>query len=304
MARSEVPNGDQIAKQVTAKTNDNFVDIARELTDAHNHRPGLYNQDLAKVNEAMHAKGLLPGVDIVGVNGQDFVAKKADGSVSYIDATDLSRTHDAKALGTSDINGRKATLNADGSGTVEVKAGDSAWTISRDVLKQQGVANPTDNQIANYTKELTQANGKSTMDHLRPGMEPLKLPPASKDSFDTQFTNDRADAAQNKDIAAINDNFAAAKDALSRTNFYGIDFQGISKERLQGMLTTMTDLTDNQKKGLNFLVANYSQFEQHVTGRPGTTQDRSWFDSALLDKRQADEIRQAQLDAFQMRKDG
>ncbi len=304
MARTEVPTGDQIAQQVKSKTAESsLVDIARELTDAHNHRPGLFNQDLAKVNQALHDQGILPGIDIVGVNGQDFVGKKSDGSTVVIDSSDVSRTHDGPSGSVLCINGRIASRNSDGSGTVVVGKGDSAWTISRDVLKSQGITSPTDNQIANYTKELEQLNGKDKMAHLQPG-KPIDLPPANKDSFDTQFTDDRANAQKDKTIKEVTDNIDAAKAAVGLTNWHGIDFGGgVSKERLQGLLDTKTDLTDQEKKGLNFLIDDYSLFEKHVKGGNGRS-DQSWFDYDSLDKYQAMIIKSAEQDATQTRRDG
>jgi hypothetical protein len=301
MNRSEAPTGDSIAQQIKGRTADsNFADIARQLTDDHARRPGLFRQDLASVNKSLHDQGILPGVDIVGVNGQDLVGRKADGSVVNYDATDLSHSRDGQPGGILAINGRTASREGDGSGQVVVKQGDSPWTISRDVLKSQGVNAPTDNQIANYVKELQQENGKTALAHLKPG-ESVKLPAAMKGGADTMFTDDRANGAETKAVTDINANYDAAKAALAKTNWNGIDFQGISKERLQSMLTT-GDLNEQEQKGMQFLVDNYSRFEQHVVGGNGRS-DQRWFDSGLVDKWQQTQLANARLDSFEQRKD-
>jgi hypothetical protein len=89
---------------------------------------------LAAVNQKLHDQGILPGFDIVGIRGSDFVTKStSSGGTELFDSTNLNNHHTDSKVGTSTINGRVASL-----------------AVSGDVLKSQGIENPTENQIQNY----------------------------------------------------------------------------------------------------------------------------------------------------------
>jgi hypothetical protein len=297
---SDAPTGETIAKQLEGLTQQsNFADITNALTDAHAHRPGLFQQDLAAVNAKLHEQGILPDFNIVGVRGQDLVATDASGKTTLFDSTNLSYHHEDTTGSTAQINGRDATLNPDGSGKVTVKQGDTVWSISNDVLKAQGIENPTANQIANYVKELEHSNTISRRHPIRKG-DQITLPPAVQNSANTEFTDDRANGEENKTVADINDTFAAAEAAIAKTKFYGIPFQGIDKARLQGFLDG-NDLNDQERKGMQFLVNDYDQFQNKVTTRYG--QPEVWFDESLVNKWQQTSLDQARLASFGQRKD-
>src|ERR1700722_19773444 len=121
-AATKNPNGDTIAGQIQQhkSTDTDLSDVAHSLTDAHAHRPGLWQQDLKKANDAMHKQGLLPGMDIVGVKGQDLVTKDSSGKTQLVDSTNIGSRHtegiDIYNAKSTDIGGRHATVNPDGSG--------------------------------------------------------------------------------------------------------------------------------------------------------------------------------------------
>lgn len=212
------PTGDSIATTIRNRDVRNelpYADLAKDLTDAHAHRPGVWQQDLDKVNKALHEKGLLPGLDIVGTRGQDLIAKDKDGKIKVVDSTDPTRSHEDTAKSTAAINGRKAEVNADGSGTVKVGKHDNPWNLSKDVLKSQGIDNPTPNQIANYTKELERLNGKDAMKKFHEGQD-IKLPPgvSAKGADKTEFAGDRIEAKakqEQADLQKQHDDFEAAR---------------------------------------------------------------------------------------------
>jgi hypothetical protein len=139
-------------------------EVAQELLSDHAHRPGLVQEDLAKATEALHADGTLSNLSIVGLDGKDLIARDEQGQTLLLDANNpqnqkvLSSELTTQAIGD---NGRTADLAADGSGKYTVVSGDSCWRVANDILTAQGVADPTDNQIANYIKELETTNGRS-----------------------------------------------------------------------------------------------------------------------------------------------
>lgn len=145
------------------KTN-NLSDLAQELMSSHAHRPGLVQEDLAKATEALHANGTLANLSIIGLDGKDLIARDDQGHTLLLDA---SNPENQQVLPTDLVSqpigesGRTAELAADGSGKYTVVSGDSCWRIANDILTSQGVEQPTDNQIANYIKELETSNGRS-----------------------------------------------------------------------------------------------------------------------------------------------
>ncbi len=298
---SDVPTGDTIAQHLQGrKEGDSLLDVANALTDAHAHRPGLFQQDLAAVNQKLHDQGILPGFDIVGVRGQDLVTKNTSLGVTEIfDSTNLNNHHADVTGSTAMINGRKATIGADGSGQLIVKKGDNNWAISRDVLKSQGIESPTDTQIANYEKELVKANGKGSLAMIYAG-ETIKLPPSMKGGANTEFTDDRANGAEQKAKDQITEETDAAKAAMAKTNWtLGSGFN-VSKSEIMNDLNR-SDLTDQERKGFEFLRDNFDQMKDVGKGFLGADGKiwegglQQWKDNAL---------RAAELDSFQARKDG
>lgn len=152
------------AESTEAPKSNNLSEVAQELLSAHAHRPGLVQEDLAKATEALHADGTLSNLSIVGLDGKDLIARDEQGQTLLLDANNpqnqqvLSSELTNQAIGD---NGRTADLAADGSGKYTVVSGDSCWRVANDILTAQGVADPTDNQIANYIKELETTNGRS-----------------------------------------------------------------------------------------------------------------------------------------------
>lgn len=262
MTRPEHATGDSIAQELNGrKPGDSLADVAKDLTDAHNHRPGLFDQDLAKVNEKLHDQGILPEFTLIGVKGQDLVAKDSSGNITLIDATKTDRTHTLKGTDTdTSLNGRDAKLNPDGSGQVTVKQGDTPWSISEDVLKKQGIDNPTPTQIANYIKELDRLNGKHRMAHLRPG-DPVNLPPATVSGDQTDFTSERANDQLTGWNADLQKQVDAAKQVIKDLHYDGVDWNAnINKGEIADALSK-PDLTDDQRKALQFLDANFDQLK-------------------------------------------
>lgn len=278
-----VPTGDSIADKIhTMNNSSDFSGIVRDLDQDHAHRPGLWHQDLAKVNEALHKQGILPGVDLVGTNGQDLIGRKADGSTVAIDATKVTREKD-------DHSG-------DGSGSHTVKAGENAWTVARDQLKQEGTDKPTNNQIANYIKELEKANGHS-LTKLHAG-DQIKLPASVKQGEQTEFRGDRANDTAQQKTDKLNTDVADAKEALGKyTHKWGVNVFNSAymshdqiKEALKG-----SGLTDQDKEGLQFLDKNFDQIAKKG--------EKYVYASELepYRKAQADQIEEARTTAWRGR---
>jgi len=257
------PNGDSIAEQVShhQSTDTNFSDVAHSLTEAHAHRPGLWQQDLEKTNDALHEKGVLPGMDIVGVKGQDLVTRDSSGNVQLVDSTNITSVHDQgySAGSTSEIGGRYTTTNADGSGTVTAKRGDSSpWVLSQAVLRSQGIDNPTANQMANYQIELERTNGIN-VSQIKPGDE-IIIPASTRAGDQTDFGGDRAAAQAQADKAAVDKQYDEATAAMNKfgegTSWLGTNY--ISRDDIDTAMTR-GDLTDADKRGLQFLDKNYDR---------------------------------------------
>lgn len=266
------PTGDSIATTIRNRDVRNelpYADLAKDLTDAHAHRPGVWQQDLEKVNKALHEKGLLPGLDIVGTRGQDLVTKDKNGKIQIVDSTDPSRTREDAAKRSTPINGRQAEINPDGSGTVKVGKHDNPWKFSKDVLKSQGIEEPTANQIANYTKELERLNGKGSMAKFQEGQE-IKIPGgvSTKGSDQTQFAGDRIEAKakkeqtdlqkQHDDLDATRYKFAGAS-SLMRSTIP----PSISKADIDYALDPKNgrEVTDSDRKNLMALKADFDKYK-------------------------------------------
>jgi len=260
------PNGDTIADQVKRhqSTDTNLSDVAHSLTDAHAHRPGMWQQDLAKANDAMHNKGLLPGLDLVGVRGQDLVTRDGQGHVQLVDSTDTKSRHSSGYSGGStwqaqskDIGGRSAGINPDGSGTVKAQSGDnSPWVLSQAVLKSQGIDNPTPNQMANYQMELEKANNKK-VSQIKPG-DDIQIPPFSQAGGQTDFRGDRAGAQAATERTSVNQQFDEATAALRKFGYNLIGDNKMTQADIQKALGR-NDLTPADQRGLQFMNSNYDQ---------------------------------------------
>lgn len=208
----ETPTGDSITSKLQDNTQTySLSEVTSDLMDAHAHRPGLFSQDLAKVNESIDH--LMPGLDIVGIDGKDLLARDEQNQMFRVDTANpenrqaVSTETREQAIGD---NGRVAQLAEDGSGKYTVVGGDSCWRIADDILTSQGVAEPTDNQIANYIKELEQHNGRSFAS-LQIGDE-INIPTMVQGSEESAFAADsttpdtpivpaNADASQTADGA-------------------------------------------------------------------------------------------------------
>lgn len=294
MAKSEVLTGDQIAKQIAGRNeNSNFADIAREIHDMMDHRPKGYGAELAKVNDALHQAGILPGIDITGVQGTDLVGKNPTGATVRLDSTDLGHAKVDTTASTTPIFGRDATVNADGSGVLKAKPGDSGWSIASDLLKSQGNENPSAREIANLSLQLEQLNGKKALHHLQPG-DPIKFPPALKGGFDTSFVSERANDKEDATKAQIDSNFNAAYAAYQKNTTWqlGAGYK-VSKEDIDRFLASGSPLTAQERQGFQFFKDNWNMLSKD--GYIWENEVKSWKDTAT---------QQAEQDSFQTRKDG
>lgn len=197
------------------KTN-NLSDLAQDLMSSHAHRPGLVQEDLAKATEALHANGALANLSIIGLDGKDLIARDEQGQTLLLDASNpenqqvLSSDLVSQPIGT---NGRTAELAADGSGKYTVVSGDSCWKVANDILTAQGVEQPTDNQIANYIRELEVSNGRSFA-QLQVGDEiniPTKIQGGESSQFAAPETTDPASTdTTNTDVPSSPDSTDSA----------------------------------------------------------------------------------------------
>lgn len=293
MAKSEVLTGDQIAKQISGRNeNSNFADIAREIHDMMDHRPKGYAAELAKVNDALHAAGILPGIDITGVQGSDLIGKNPSGATVRMDSTDLGHSKVDTTSSTKPINGREATVNADGSGQLTVKAGDSGWSIASDVLKSQGNANPSAREIANLSLQLEQLNGKNALHNLHPG-DVLKFPPSLKGGVDTSFVSERANDTEDATKAEIQSNFDAAFAAYQKNTTWqlGAGYK-VSQEDINRFLSDGS-LTAQERQGFQFFKDNWNMLSRD--GYIWENEVKAWKDTATS---------QAERDSFETRKQG
>ncbi|RTL46039.1 MAG: hypothetical protein EKK48_01490 [Candidatus Melainabacteria bacterium] len=293
MANSEVLTGDQIAKQIAGRNeNSNFSDIAREIHDMMDHRPKGSGAELAKVNDALHAAGILPGIEITGVQGSDLIGKNPSGATVRLDSTDLGHAKVDTTNTITQINGRDATVTADGSGQLTVKAGDCGWTLASDVLKSQGNANPTDREIANLSLQLEQLNGKNAIQNMHPG-DSIKFPPALKGGVETSFVSERAEDAEAEAKDQIDSNYDAAYAAYEKNTTWQL-FAGykVSESDIDRYLSS-DDLTAQERQGFQFFKDNWNMLSRD--GYIWENEVNAWKDTAT---------RQAEQDSFLARKDG
>ncbi|CAF0742462.1 unnamed protein product [Rotaria sordida] len=207
MANLETSTDAAVAVTEAPKSN-NLSEVAQDLMDAHAHRPGLVQEDLAKATEALHANGTLANLTVVGLDGKDLIVSNQEGQKLLLDAnnpenqqvlpTDLT----SQPIGD---NGRTAELAADGSGKYTVVSGDSCWRVANDILTSQGLEDPTDNQIANYIKELEVANGRS-FDSLQIGDEiliPTKIQGGESSQFAAPESTDTTPPTDTQETSAL-----------------------------------------------------------------------------------------------------
>lgn len=264
------PTGDSIATTIGNRDVRNelpYADLAKDLSDAHARRPGLWQQDLDKVNKALHDKGMLPGLDIIGTKGQDLVTRDKDGKTVLVDASGHSRQHVVEGGGACKKfgdAGRTGEMNPDGSGKYKIQKNDNAWNVSRDILKAQGEEKPSANQVANYIKELQRFNGVSDLAKLQPGQE-IKIPPRVTGGDKTEFTRERAAdtiKGMNDKVGEAADSYSAAVDKFGRGagSFRHVDQAAIKDALANG------NPTPDERKALEFMQKNYDQMKF----KPGT----------------------------------
>ncbi|HEY9734614.1 MAG TPA: hypothetical protein V6C89_22070 [Drouetiella sp.] len=256
------PNGDSIADQVRhhLRTDSDLSDVARSLTDAHAHRPGHWQQDLARTNAALHERGILPGIDIVGIRGQDFVGRDSEGRTQIIDATNVYTRHEDRAANTRDMAGRPATQNPDGSGTVQARAGDNRqWQLSQDILKAQGIERPTPNQMANFQIELERLNGRP-VSQFRPG-DQIRIPASSQGGDQTEFVGDRADRRARQQLEDANRQASEARAALEKFAGHGFNSSNLNRDDINQALRG-PNLTPADTRGLQFLRDHYDEIAE------------------------------------------
>jgi hypothetical protein len=267
---TNVPDGDAIAGQIRHhnSTDTDLSDVAQSLTNAHAHRPGLWQQDLDKANTSLHQQGLLMGMDIVGIHGQDIVMKNEySGDNVLIDSTDINHQHaDTTGEKGSTVNGREANLNPDGSGTVIAGRDDKyGWVLASDLLKNQGIDDPTSNQMANYQIELERLNGRPVSEFRR-GDE-IQVPPSVINDGTTEFSSDRIEDKYKSSVNQVDQQANEAEDALKKFHGWGqgLNFLGTSYITEGDIDTALKrdDLTVADTRGLEFLKENYSALENH-----------------------------------------
>ncbi|MBP9093526.1 LysM peptidoglycan-binding domain-containing protein [bacterium] len=279
------------------KTN-NLSDLAQELMSSHAHRPGLVQEDLAKATEALHANGSLANLSIIGLDGKDLIARDEQGQTLLLD---VSNPENQQVLPTNIVsqpigaNGRTAELAADGSGKYTVVSGDSCWRIANDILTSQGVEQPTDNQIANYIKELETSNGRSFA-QLQVGDEiniPTKIQGGVSSSFadpekavptditvptetiipaETSVPELSPEAAKQMELEkfGIDTNYALMGQGLNRATEHFTPRGTYSKPSatLYDINSTLnrSDLTANEKLGLKMMQSQYDYLKSSEDG--------------------------------------
>jgi len=257
--------------QKHTKGDTNLTGVAQLLTDAHAHQPSNYQQELQQATTAMHDKGLLPGLDIVGMKGQDMVVRDQNtGRVQLVDSTNTNSRHDQGISGgntwqaeSTTIGGRNATTNPDGTGTVTAGPGDkSPWVLSQAILKSQGIDNPTPNQMANYQLELEKANGMK-VGQFKPGQE-IKIPASTTTGDQTDFTKDRATAQTQAQKTTIDKQYDQAQKMLDKyghSTFMGMGEDHITKDDItKALQDKKTPAAD--REGLQFLADNFDKLSK------------------------------------------
>ncbi|GEM_PF-2707447 len=225
---------------------------ARLLGDAA-HRPGQLQRDLQKANEQLHQEGLLPGLQLVGVKGEDFVVADKDGKIELCDSHNLKRLKPDADPGDGPVN-------------YQVKPGDNAYFIARDHLRAQLGHEPTGNEIMNYEKEMARLNPQiKSWNRIYPG-DKLTLPAIVRGGDDTAFTaehkQDAARAAARKEEELLKTRIKDAGQALASFGSDGMLGHAITSEQIASALKR-NDLTPSQRAGLEFLQKHYAELSKH-----------------------------------------
>jgi hypothetical protein len=252
------PTGDDIVADIhEMRANEtNLFRVAALLTDAHAHRPGVYQQDLHKVNAALHDKGILPGMDVVGVRGEDLVARDKQGHVRLYDSKNTNYSYEDNGGDYNDkfgTNKGKFGYNADGSGIYQVAGKDNAWSIANDVLKNEGLEHPTSNQRANFIKELAEDNPDKDLAKLRPGDE-LTIPPGTV-KLD-KISPERASIAASQAYAELNTNYDGGTVALAHHSGIWGGQNYMDKNQIKAALDNPATAPVD-RPGLEFLNRNF-----------------------------------------------
>lgn len=281
-----------VAESTEVPKSSNLSEVAQELLSAHAHRPGLVQVDLAKATEALHADGTLSNLSIVGLDGKDLIARDEQGQTLLLDANNpqnqqvLSSELTTQTIGE---NGRTAELAADGSGKYTVVSGDSCWRVANDILTAQGVADPTDNQIANYIKELETTNGRSFA-QLQVGDEiliPTQIQGGDNSQFVAPAVPEKTDSTDSSDSTVPALSAEAAKqmelEKFGIDNSYALMAKGFDRAvehftprgtyskpsaTLDDITNTLnrSDLTADEKLGLGMMQSQFDYLKSSEDG--------------------------------------
>ncbi len=246
------PTGDDMANDIHAHLNSYDTDLSRVaefLVKDHERRPSQYPQDLGKVNTALHDQRILPSVDIVGVQGQDFVTRDREdhSTVRRYDSRNINYNYPDNG-GIDDRRfGRhqgEYVARADGSGTYTVAAKDNSYSIAGDILKHQGIQSPSETDKAAFQRQIAYANPDKDLAKLYVGDE-LKIP-AITGRFDNIPT----------DRQSIYGSYDAANHILDKySHTLYLTQNHISAERLNNLLNS--SIPEEDRRGLQFMSRNF-----------------------------------------------
>lgn len=293
------PTGDDIAAHINEMQpkETNLSNVAHLLTEAHAHRPGQYHEDLTKVNTALHEKGILTDMNVVGVRGEDLIARDNNGHVRVYDSHNTKYSYEDNGGNYNDKFGRnKGTFgfNPDGSGIYQVAGRDNAWTIADDMLKQQGIEHPTKNQRGNFVREMAAANPGTDLSKLAPGEE-LTIP-ASTYKPD-KISPERSSIAASQAYAELNTNFDGASVALrNHSETWGMQ-NYMHKDQIDAALKDPSTPA-NERPGLEFMSKNFDALKV----------SNGWYKNCITDESlaqwkadQARHIENRKIQAFEDR---
>ena len=142
-----------------------------------------YQTDIANANTWL-AKNGLSDFQITGVQGQGLVGRDKQNNYVVINpdrtTTPLSGADSSWKPTT---NGHYAQLNPDGSGhyAVDPSKDTSGVSLASSILKDRGITNPSQTQIANFERDILRANGQSPTNldwfrHMQPHQS-IAVPP-------------------------------------------------------------------------------------------------------------------------------
>jgi len=293
-----------------AKNHDqDFSGIATEIYNLHRHNPGIFKDEMQRVNNAFHdyaKQNGLQQMDIVGSNGTDLITRSADGKqVQHRDGTNIGRyteeANDGKAAA------HHAQVRPDGSAKYDIQPGDSGWTIAQQRLKDAGVIDDqTDkktaqNLIGNYVRE-------AGLEHknLLPGHS-IDLPPVQKGGTGTDFGPERQmdqlgkqAKQQESDLATQKkQDLEAAKNidlALNAAPRDGLDLT-LTKQHVQALLSHPEKLRTEEKNALQYVQDNWDHLKDFQ--KPGAHADmitRNSFNDGGRKRLAAEQTAQQNID--------